>query len=173
MSSSRLLGLVLLAALTLVGCAQAAQPIDPRQPIPTQTPLPIKSRAATPDATGSLAQGGGAVTPELVGTWTQDSAGSSTFFFSRRAYQFTVDGTYALLDLICSQDSNGTSCEEANPPEAGAAVVNGNQLSLNPTTQSTDGPRTYTFAVVRDPNMGDLRLQFLTPDYVDEWFFQP
>jgi len=110
---------------------------------------------------------------ELAGTWTQDTAGSSTFFFSRKAYQFAADGTYALLDLICSQDANGTTCEQAEPPEAGIATVVGNQLSLNPTTQSTDGPRTYPFAVVRDPNIGDLRLQFFVAGYTDEWFWQP
>ena len=115
--------------------------------------------------------GAGALPPELVGTWTQDNSGASTFYFSRSAYQFAPDGTYALLDLLCSQDANGTNCQEANPPEGGVATVTGNQLSLVPTTQSAVGPRTYTFQVVRDPDVGDLQLQFLMPDYVDVWFW--
>jgi hypothetical protein len=183
MTWPRLLGPILLAAMMLLGCGQVAYRApqvtgSPTQPLrPTLPPRPSSSTTTSPLAPttspGTTYQGGGAVLPELVGTWTQDSTGSSTFYFSRKAYQFNADGTYALLDLLCSQDSNGTRCEQSDPPEAGVATVVGNQLSLSPQTQSTDGPRTYTFAVVRDPDLGDLRLQFFTADYVDEWFWLP
>jgi hypothetical protein len=183
MTWPRLLGSILLAAMTLLGCVQVAyrgpqvtgsptQPLAPTLP-PAPSLSPTTSGLAPTPTPGTTNQGGGTVPPELVGTWTQDNVGSSTFYFSRKAYQFQADGTYALLDLLCSTDSNGTTCEQADPPEAGVATVSGNQLSLNPTTQSTDGPRTYTFAVVRDPNLGDLRLQFFMADYVDEWFWLP
>jgi hypothetical protein len=168
-----LLGSILVAAMMLVGCAQTADRGSQATGLPTQPPVPTTPPAPPTPTENPTTQGGGAVPPALVGTWTQDSVSSSTFYFSRKAYQFNADGTYALLDLLCSQDSNGTTCEQADPPEAGVATVNGNQLSLSPQTQSTDGPRTYVFAVVRDPNLGDLRLQFQMPDYVDEWFWQP
>jgi hypothetical protein len=173
MTWSRLLGPILVAATVFVGCGQVAYRGPQATGSPTQPVVPTLPPVPSPDATRTTYQGGGAVPPELVGTWTQDSTGSSTFYFSRKAYQFLADGTYALLDLLCSQDSNGTTCEEANPPEAGVATVSGNHLSLNPTTQATDGPRTYTFAVVRDPDLGDLRLQFFMADFVDEWFWLP
>lgn len=172
-----LMGQLVLAAMMLVGCIQTGAPvrptIGPTEPIVPTVPPPtptLPGPTPTEDATN---QGGGTVPPELIGTWTQDGVGSSTFYFTRKAYQFDADGNYALLDLLCSQDSNGTTCEQAEPPEAGVATVNGNQLSLSPHTQSADGPRTYTFAVVRDPDLGDLRLQFQMADYVDEFFWQP
>jgi hypothetical protein len=113
------------------------------------------------------------VVPELVGSWTQDAAGASTGYFIRSEYTFAPDGTYALTDKLCFTDSNGTTCQPDDSPEAGVAATNGNKLLLSPTTASDLGARTYTFAVVRDPAMGDLRLQFFMPDYVDEWFSAP
>ena len=89
----------------------------------------------------------------------------------RSEYTFAPDGSYALTDKLCLTDFNGTTCQADDTPEAGVAATNGNQLLLSPTTASDFGARTYTFAVVRDPNLGDLRLQFIMPDYVDEWFW--
>ena len=109
--------------------------------------------------------------PDLVGTWTQDSVGGSTFYFIRRAYEFAADGTYVLIDRLCSQDSNGTDCEPDDSPEAGIASVNGNVLSLRPTTASEEGPRAYQFAVVPDDVTGYNRLQFFTAASTDEWFW--
>lgn len=111
--------------------------------------------------------------PELVGTWTQDNTSGGGGLFGRMAYQFGADGSYVLYDLLCTQDFNGTHCQHANPPETGVATAIGDQLNLAPTSQSIQGPRTYTFAVVRNPDMGDLRLQFITAAYVDEWFWLP
>jgi hypothetical protein len=100
----------------------------------------------------------------------ENRSGGPAGYFTRKAYRFEPDGTYGLVNLLCF---TGGTCEDAEPPETGIATVTGNQLSLSPQTQSTDGPRTYTFAVVRDPNLGDLRLQFQMADYVDEFFWQP
>jgi hypothetical protein len=111
------------------------------------------------------------MSPELVGTWTQDDVGSSTYYFVRRAYSFAADGTYALIDMLCSQDSNGTQCQPDDSPEAGLATVEGDVLSLSPTTASDDGPRALRFAVVPDEVTGANCLQFITADYTDEWFW--
>jgi hypothetical protein len=103
--------------------------------------------------------------------WMQDGAGMSTGYFLRRVFSFAADGSYALVDMLCFSDYNGTSCQEDESPEGGVALVTGNVLTLNPTTASDEGQRAYQFAVIRDPNMGDLRLQFYMPDYTDEWFW--
>src|SRR4029077_7060385 len=118
----------------------------PRSSLPVTTPtVPLE----TPT------KGGGTVPPDLIGTWTQDNVGSSTFYFVRRAYSFAADGTYALIDMLCSQDANGTHCQADDSPEAGVATVDGNVLSLSPTTASDEGPRAYQFAVVPDEVTGN------------------
>lgn len=167
MTSSRVpLGLILLAATMLVGCVQAPRPQPTR--LPSQSLPPTLPPTPTAETT---THGGGTVPPELVGTWMQENrSGGPTGYFTRKAYQFAPDGNYALVNLLCF---TGGTCEDSEPPESSVATVIGNQLSLSPQTQSADGPRTYTFAVVRDPNLGDLRLQFHMPDYVDEFFWQP
>ena len=109
--------------------------------------------------------------PELVGTWTQDNTAGSAYYFIRRAYSFAADGTYALIDMLCSQDTNGTRCQPDDSPEAGVATVDGDVLSLSPTTASEVGARALQFAVVPDEVTGYNRLQFITPDYTDEWFW--
>src|SRR3954471_12396877 len=156
------LGLLLVGPLILAGCLS----VGPR-PLPTVRPTfqPVPS----PTTSG----GGDLVVPELVGTWTQDAAGASTGYFIRSEYTFAPDGKYALTDRLCLTDSNGTNCQPDDSPEAGVAATNGNKLLLSPTTASDLGVRTYTFAVVRYPNMGDLRLQVFMPDYVDEGFLVP
>ena len=149
------LGAALVAATSLLACSMTPNTPNPSIPQPTEF------------------NGGGAVPPELVGTWTQDNTSGGGGLFGRMAYQFAADGTYVLYDLLCTQDFSGTNCEDANPPELGIASAAGSQLSLTPTSQSVQGPRTYEFKVVRDPNLGDLRLQFYFADYIDEWFWLP
>lgn len=165
------LGLIALATTALVGCDQEGSPGPQVTESPSQLVLPTFP-PATASPTEATTNQGDALPPELVGTWMQENWGGSTRtgYFTRKAYAFDADGTYTLVSLLCL---TGGSCEEADPPEAGIATVNGNQLSLSPQTQSIEGPRSYLFAVVRDPNMGDLRLQFQMPDYVDEFFWQP
>jgi hypothetical protein len=113
------------------------------------------------------------VVPQLVGSWTQDRAGPSGNYVIRSEYTFAPDGNYALVDELCPAYSNGVDCLPDETPEAGVAVTNGNQLLLSPTTDSELGFRTYTFVVVGDVKKGDVRLQFIMPDHVDEWFWVP
>ena len=155
------LGLLLFGPLILAGCLS----IGPR-PLPTVRPtfVPVPSPTV---------EGGDLVLPQLVGSWTQDAAPASTGWFIRSEYTFAPDGEYALTGRLCITDFNGTQCQDDDAPEAGVAATNGNKLLLSPTTPSDLGVRTYTFAVVRDPAMGDLRLQFITANYVDEWFWVP
>jgi hypothetical protein len=155
------LGLLLFGPLILAGCLS----VGPR-PLPTVRPtfVPVPSPTM---------EGGDLVVPELVGSWTQDASGASTGYFLRSEYTFAPDGEYALTDRLCITTFDGTTCQDDDSPEAGVAATNGNQLLLSPTTASDLGRRTYTFAVVRDPNLGDLRLQFFMQGYVDEWFWVP
>ena len=173
------LGLIALATIALVGCGQAGsgepQVTESPSPLfeptfPPATASPTEAEMSPTEAT--MSQGYGALPPELVGTWMQENWGGSSRsgYFTRKAYAFYADGTYELVSLLCL---SGASCEQADPPEAGIATVNANQLSLSPQTQSIEGPRSYLFAVVRDPDMGDLRLQFQMAGYVDEFFWQP
>ena len=81
-----------------------------------------------------------------------------------------ADGTYGLYVLLCL---TGGTCSDADQPEGGLATVQGDVLGLSPQTASLLGPRSYQFAVVRDPNMGDLRLQFFMATFVDEFFWAP
>jgi hypothetical protein len=112
-----------------------------------------------------------ALAAELVGTWVQENrSGGPAGYFLRKAYRFNTNGSYELVNLLCF---TGGTCSDTDPPEAGFATTVGNQLSLSPQTVSVEGPRTYTYTVVRDPDLGDLRLQFQMPDYVDEFFWQP
>lgn len=166
------LGLIVLATTALAGCDEAGYGGPPVTTSPSQLLLPTFPPATASPTEATTNQGDGALPPELIGTWMQENWGGSTRtgYFTRKAYAFGADGTYALVSLLCL---TGGSCEEADPLEAGIATVNGNQLSLSPQTQSIEGPRSYLFAVVRDPNMGDLRLQFQMADYVDEFFWQP
>jgi hypothetical protein len=107
-----------------------------------------------------------------VGVWTQDEHASSTFYFIRRFLGFGADGTYELIDPLCSQDYSGTHCQPDDSPEAGLAAVDRNVLSLSPTTASDQGPRSYRFAVLPDEATGYNRLQFFTA-YTDEWYWVP
>jgi len=173
------LGLIALAMLALLGCGAAANLAPPASGATTQLILPTFPPATASPAganigptESAMSQGQGALPPELIGTWMQENWGGSTRtgYFTRKVYGFFADGSYALISLLCL---TGGSCEDADPREVGIATVQGNQLSLSPQTQSIEGPRSYIFAIVRDPNMGDLRLQFQMADYVDEFFWQP
>jgi hypothetical protein len=174
-----MLGTALVAATSLLACSMTSPGGTTANPGPTAISRLTATPGPTPNTPNpSIPQptqfnGGGAVPPELVGIWTQDNTSGAGGLFGRMAYQFAADGTYVLYDLLCTQDFSGTQCEDANPSELGIASASGSQLSLTPTSQSVQGPRTYAFAVVRDPNIGDLRLQFYFADYIDEWFWLP
>ena len=163
----------LVAATSLLACSVTSTGGTTANPGPTAVlgPTPNTPNPSFPQPTEF--NGGGAVPPELVGTWTQDNTSGAGGLFGRMAYQFAADGTYVLYDLLCTQDYRGTQCEDANPPELGIASAAGSELSLTPTSPSVDGARTYVFAVVRDPDFGDLRLQFYVADSIDEWFWLP
>ena len=171
--SISVLGAALVAATSLLACSMTSTGDTTANPGPTATPGPTANTPNPSIPQPTEFNGGGAVPPELVGIWTQDNASGAGGLFGRMAYQFAGDGTYVLYDLLCTQDFRGTQCEDANAPELGVASAAGNQLSLTPTSQSVRGPRTYIFAVVRDPNIGDLRLQFYFANDIDEWFWLP
>jgi hypothetical protein len=165
-------GLIALAATTLVGCGGAGSTGAQVSESPSRTVLSTLPPATLRPTEAVSTPGPVALPTELVGSWMQENWGgpNRSGYFSRKAYAFGADGTYELVDLLCF---TGASCEDANPPETGIATVTGDQLSLSPRTPSVEGQRSYRFAVVRDPNMGDLRLQFQMPGYIDEFFWQP
>jgi len=104
--------------------------------------------------------------PQLVGTWTtvSGSAGSQQI---RREYVFLADGRYAYTVGMCQ---SSTDCSVVSQESGYAQVVNGN-LSLQPQTEPNDGPRTWPFIVMRDPNVGDVQLHIRLPDGQDDIFY--
>src|SRR6476469_6532176 len=99
-----LVGPILVASVILSGCGSgpgrtASVTVPPVQTLrPTSSPATRPPPSSLPVTTPTIpaktpTQGGGTVPPELIGTWTEDNVGSSTFYFVRRAYSFAADGT--------------------------------------------------------------------------------
>ena len=99
--------------------------------------------------------------PELVGTWeTQhwlDATGSQAIV---RTYRFTADGLYDYTLALCR---SSTDCSIRGSERGDARAASG-ILSLSPQTESTDGPRSYPYAVGRDPDVGDVQLHLTLAD---------
>jgi hypothetical protein len=133
--------------------------------------------ASTP-STSSLSQEtqpGGATAvleplpPELVGTWETetwlDQSGSQKIV---RTYVFSSDGRYEYTIAMCR---SSTDCSLVSQESGYAQAANG-KLSLEPQTESDDGPRAWPYVVGQDPNVGDIQLHLTLPDgQVDIFYF--
>jgi hypothetical protein len=99
--------------------------------------------------------------PELVATWSTstwlDQSGSHQIV---RTYVFSPDGRYEYTLAECR---SSTDCSLVSQESGLAQAANGT-LSLQPQTESDDGPRAWPYAVVQDPNVGDIQLHFTLPD---------
>lgn len=107
--------------------------------------------------------------PTLVGTWETekwlDQSGSQKIV---RTYVFSPDGSYQYTIATCR---SSTDCSFVSQESGHARATNGT-LSLEPQTESDDGPRAWPYVVGRDPNVGDTQLHFTLPDgQVDIFYF--
>lgn len=113
--------------------------------------------ASTPSETEPRAP----LPPELVGTWTTstwlDQSGSQQIV---RTYVFSPDGRYEYTLARCRSSSD---CSLESQESGYAQAANG-MLSLEPQTESGDGPRAWPYVVGQDPNVGDIQLHFTLPD---------
>jgi hypothetical protein len=129
---------------TTTSTASTSEP----EPSPTSSSVTVIPEPPPPTPVLRLAK-------ELVGSWeTQhwlDSTGSRAIV---RTYRFAADGRY---EYTLAQCESSTNCV-IRSGERGAAQAADGVLSLYPETASADGPRSYPYAVGRDPNVGDLQL---------------
>jgi hypothetical protein len=170
-------GKAALAVAALMACAgcsagttTASRAISPQ---PSTTPVsPATTSAADPGPIPTSSSGTVVPAPpvptvvprldrDLVGSWeTQhwlDSTGSRAIV---RTYRFAADGRYEYTLAVCQSSSNCT----IQSFERGSARAANGVLSLTPETVSVDGPRSYPYAVGRDPNVGDLQLHLALPN---------
>jgi hypothetical protein len=107
--------------------------------------------------------------PELVGTWETetwlDQSGSQKIV---RMYVFSPDGRYEYTLAMCR---SSTDCSLVSQESGYAQAANGT-LSLEPQTESDDGPRAWPYVVGPDPNAGDIQLHFTLPDGQVDIFYQ-
>ena len=73
-----------------------------------------------------------------------------------RTYVFSPNGGYEYTIAICR---SSTDCSLVSQESGYARTANGT-LSLEPQTESDDGPRAWPYVVGRDPNVGDTQLHF-------------
>jgi hypothetical protein len=98
------------------------------------------------------------LSPELVGTWTTSSTTGPQQIM--RTYVFAPDGRYDYTLGTCVSSSD-CSLEYQ---ESGYAQAAGGILSLRPETESDEGDRDVPYAVLQDPNVGDIQLHLRLPD---------
>jgi hypothetical protein len=102
-----------------------------------------------------------ALAPELVGSWeTQhwlDSTGSRAIV---RTYRFSADGRY---EYTLAQCQSSTDCAIQSSEHGSVRAARG-ILSVQPQTESADGPRSYPYVVGRDADVGDLQLHLTLAD---------
>lgn len=118
------------------------------EPSPTSSSVTVIPEPPPPAPVHRLAK-------ELVGSWETehwlDSTGSRAIV---RTYRFAADGRYEYTLAECESSTNCV----IQSGERGSAQTADGVLSLYPETASADGPRSYPYAVGRDPNVGDLQL---------------
>jgi hypothetical protein len=106
--------------------------------------------------------------PELVGTWETskwlDQSGSHQIV---RTYVFSRDGRYEYTLAECR---SSTDCSLVSQESGYARAANG-VLSLEPQTDSDEGPRTWPYVVGEDPNVGDIQLHLRLPDGTVDIFY--
>jgi hypothetical protein len=99
--------------------------------------------------------------PDLVATWETsswlDQSGSQQIV---RTYVFSPEGRYEYTLAECRSSTDCTIVSQ----ESGYAQAANGILSLEPQTESDEGPREWPYAVVRDPNVGDIQLHLALPD---------
>lgn len=164
----------LLLAGAMAACAgcDAAPPVGPVSPGPLVSgPVaerPIGGTASNAAVTSARLVATAPLTKELVGSWeTQhwlDSSGSRAIV---RTYTFTADGRY---DYRLARCESSTSCA-IEGSERGIVSASGGVLTLVPATTSGEGPRSFPYAVGRDPNVGDLQLHLRLPTGEDDVFY--
>jgi hypothetical protein len=114
---------------------------------------------STPSASSSPPEAEAAVAvplpPELAGSWVTskwlDQTGSQQIL---RTYVFSPDGGYEYTIAMCR---SSTDCSVVSQ-ESGLAQAAGGMLSLEPRTESEEGPRSWPYVVGQDPNVGDIQL---------------
>jgi len=107
--------------------------------------------------------------PELVGSWATESwldqSGSQKIV---RTYVFSPDGRYQYTLATCrSSDDCSLDSQESGYAQAANGI-----LSLEPQTESDDGPRDLPYVVGQDPNVGDIQLHFTVPDGQVDIFYR-
>ena len=140
------------------GSTPAATPTQEPQPPSAPTPEPQPPGAPTPSVS---------LPSELVGTWATeqwlDQSGSQKIV---RTYVFTPDGGYQYTIATCRSGDCAI-----NGQESGYAQAAGGMLSLQPQTDSQEGPRGWPYVVDRDPVVGDVRLALTLPDGQTDIFY--
>jgi hypothetical protein len=127
------------------------------------------SQSSNGQATNAATTAGGTTTnaplaplpTELVGTWTTstwlDQSGSQQIV---RTYVFSPEGRYEYTLANCRSSTDCTLVSQ----ESGFAQAANGVLSLEPQTESDDGPRAWPYSVGQDPNVGDIQLHLRLPD---------
>jgi hypothetical protein len=119
----------------------------------TNAVTPSSSSGATPSSTTIAALA--PLPPELVGSWTTATWQSQSGYPQiRRTYVFSADGRY---EYTVGQCESSTQCALVSK-ESGTAQVEHGVLAVVPQSESADGPRSWPYAVDRDPVVGDVRL---------------
>jgi hypothetical protein len=128
--------------------------------------------ASTPSAStqpNSAPAGLEPLPPELVGTWTTstwlDQSGSQQIV---RTYVFSPEGHYEYTLAMCR---SSTDCSLEGQESGYAQAANG-ILSLEPQTESDDGPRGWPYVVGQDPDVGDIQLHFTLLDGQVDIFYR-
>ena len=149
----------------------STQPPTPSPPPPTQppTPSPPPSQNTAPVPTTASLPPLAPLAPELVATWRVskwlDSTGSQQFW---RIYEFTAEGLYEYTLSMCR---SSTDCTIEGQEWGYAQAANG-ILTLQPQTESDEGPRGWPYVVGRDPNVGDIQLHLTLSDGQIDIFYR-
>jgi len=141
-------GVLALLLLLVGGCGDEASTPSASSPAPaTQAGSPPEALAPLP--------------AELVGTWETstwlDQSGSRQIL---RTYAFSADGRYDYTIAECQSSSDCTIRSQ----ESGYAQAADGMLSLEPQTDSDEGPRAWPYVVGQDPDVGDIQLHITLPD---------
>jgi hypothetical protein len=150
------LGFLFLFLFLLSGCGDEAS---------TPSTSSLSQETQPPSAPAELAP----LPPELVGTWkTSHWLGQSGSQQIVRTYVFSPDGRYEYTIAMCR---SSTDCSLVSQESGYAQAANG-MLSLEPQTESEDGPRAWPYVVGPDPDAGDIQLHIALPDgQIDIFYF--
>jgi hypothetical protein len=85
-----------------------------------------------------------------------------------RTYVFSPDARYQYTIAMCR---SSTDCSLVSQESGYAQAANG-ILSLQPQTESEDGPRAWPYVVGQDPDIGDIQLHIALPDGQIDIFYR-